>query len=283
MRQDRIPPITQSDPAFRRDLELRVRDGFPVLAALANGPILLALLRSSLLAEETEQELSRCFTPQGVLRPMTALLGLSRARLLREARSYLPFWQTLPVIRGIARFLRMLFRGREQQKEALLLPPAARTRAEPARGMAAAPVTTTNGRGKSGTVASAARVANAAGGTDAAAERLALQRFQKSIRALLSTFVPPEEKLDTVLAELVEKWNPILEAAPKQDLVRDVNALVQDFVHPIRRDFVARPPDLARITSLAEQLSASRSLAKIGNRDPLVRYIQLYMLRTLQG
>ena len=117
----------------------------------------------------------------------------------------------------------------------------------------------------------------------AAAEKLALQRYQRNIRALISSLVPPERKLDAVLADLIEKWNPLLEPGPKQDLVRDVNALVHDFIRPIRRDFIARPPDLARVTLLAEQLSASRSLAKIGSRDPLVRYIQLYMLRALLG
>lgn len=265
MRRDRIPPVTQSDPAFRRDLESRIRDSFPVLAALANGPILLALLRGAPLAEETGQELSRCFTPLGALRPMTALLGLSRARLLREARSYLPFWQTTPVIRGIARFLKMLFRRRDEEEEGQTLSAPSRTRTA------------------TGVIQSSTASAGASGSTKAEADRLALQRCQKSIRALLSTFISPKEKLDTVLADLVEKWNPLLEPAPKRDLVRDVNALVQDFVRPIRRDFITRPPDLARITSLAEQLSASRSLAKIRNREPLVRYIQLYMLRTLLG
>jgi hypothetical protein len=233
----------------------------------SNGPILLAVLGNSPLDEETEREMSRCFTATSMLRPMTALLGLSRARLLREARSYLPFWQTVPVIRGIARFLRLLFRDRPTRPR--LSPDRRGSALVTASGTGSA----TDARGNGATK----------GGAKGAAEKLALQRYQKSIRALISSFVPPQEKLDDALDDLVEKWNPLLEPAPKQDLVRDVNALVQDFVRPIRRDFVARPPDLARITLLAEQLSASKSLAKIRNRDPLVRYIQLYMLRTLLG
>ena len=43
-----------------------------------------------------------------------------------------------------------------------------------------------------------------------------------------------------------------------------------------------RPPDLKRIHALAEQLSASKSLAKIKKRDLLMRYIELYMVRCLQ-
>ena len=41
-------------------------------------------------------------------------------------------------------------------------------------------------------------------------------------------------------------------------------------------------PDLKRIHALAEQLSTSKSLAKIKKRDFLMRYIELYMVRCLQ-
>ena len=186
----------------------------------------------------------------------------------REARSYLPFWQTAPVIRGIARILRLLFRGRAQQQ--LPLSSSARN------GRSAAP-----GGNPHGVPADAA--ASAAPGAKAASEKLAMQRLQGSIRSLLSSLVPADMNLDTVLDDLVEKWNPLIDPGPKEDLVRDVNALAQDFIQPIRRAFLAQPPDLSRITSLAEQLSASRSLAQIRNREPLVRYLQMYMLKTLLG
>ena len=259
MRRDRTPPITQSDGAFRKDLESRFQE-FTVLAALANGPILLAVLRGTRLDEDIKRELSRCFTSRGVLKTPSALLGLSRVDLLREARSYLPFWRTAPVIRGIARFLRMLFRGRDEAREG------------------AARLAQSEDRKRAAAVSLPGPISARAAG-----ERLALQRYQKSLRALISSFVPPETKVEAALADLAEKWNPLLEPASKESLVRDVNALVQDFVRPIRRDFMAHPPDLARITSLAEELSASRSLAGIRNREPLVQYIRLYMARTLLG
>jgi hypothetical protein len=123
----------------------------------------------------------------------------------------------------------------------------------------------------------------AGSGARAATNRQSLQLYQKSIRALIAAYVPAEKKVESVLAELIEKWNPLLEAAPKQDLVQDVNALVQDFVRPIRRDFVLKPPDLKRVRALAEQLSSSKSLGKIRKREPLLRYLELYMLKTLLG
>lgn len=63
--------------------------------------------------------------------------------------------------------------------------------------------------------------------------------------------------------------------------MEDVNALVRDFLRPIRASFQRSPPDSKRIGALAEQLSASKSLAKIVKREPLKRYIELYILRCL--
>ena len=49
----------------------------------------------------------------------------------------------------------------------------------------------------------------------------------------------------------------------------------------MRRALIARPPDLPRIHELAGQLAAGRSLQRIANREALLRYIELYMLRCL--
>jgi hypothetical protein len=98
----------------------------------------------------------------------------------------------------------------------------------------------------------------------------------------VSTYVPQGSTIDATLSQLADKWNPLFAAAQKKDLVEDVNALVRDFLRPVRRSFLVRPPDLKRIHSLAEQLSSSKALAKIKKRDILMRYIELYMLRCLQ-
>ena len=271
LRQDIDPPVTRSDAAFRKDLEARIRDGLPVLGTLANGPILAAILHSIPLDEETRQELARCFTSQGVFRSLSALLGLTRAQLLREARSYLPFWQSMPVIRGLARLLRRLFRRRASDADGSALEAPSRDE----RGAAAA-------RNAAGAL-EARRAASPADGGRAAGDKMLLQHYQKSIRTLIAAYVPADTKMESVLADLVEKWNPLLEPSPKQDLVKDVNALVHDFVRPIRRDFIMKPPDLKRVQALAARLSASRSLEKIRKREPLLRYLELYILKALLG
>jgi hypothetical protein len=197
------------------------------------------------------------------------------------------------VIRSVARFLRRLFRRWHEEEDGMpLYAPLRDGRMasgfpkiavgeprESAIGAAAGPA----GAGGIRAAAPAGALAAAQDSPRPAVDKQVMQRFQKSIRALITVYVPPETKIDAVLADLIEKWNPLLEPGPKEDLVHDVNALAQDFVRPIRRNFILTPPDLNRVKSLAEQLSASKSLAKIRKREPLMRYLELYVLRTLLG
>ena len=80
---------------------------------------------------------------------------------------------------------------------------------------------------------------------------------------------------------LAEKWNPLFDSDGRKNLVEDVNALVRDFLRPIRASFQRNPPDSKRIEVLAEQLSMSGTLAEITKKGPLKRYIELYILRCL--
>ena len=106
-----------------------------------------------------------------------------------------------------------------------------------------------------------------------------LLRYRKHVQSLLSQYVHKGQSVDDLLEEVAEKWNPLFDTQQKRDLVEDVNALVRDYIRPIRRSFLVRPPDLSRIHAIAEQLSASKSLAKIKKREALVRYIELYAVK----
>jgi hypothetical protein len=250
MRRDRTPPASQSDELFTRDLQARVSAQYPVLSVLSNGPVLNALLQAPGLDAGTAEELSRCFVAGGRLKSTARLLGLSRQRLWKEVLTYLPVWQSVPFLRAIARAFRKLLRGRES----------------------AAP---------SATAANSSARLNGADPHPGATERQQLQRFQARLRSLLNACIPEGRTEAAALEELIERWNPLLEPGPKEDLVHDVNALVQDFTRPVRRSLTAQLPDLPRIQALAEKLAASRSLSQIANKDALLRYLELYMLRCL--
>ncbi|MBN1685068.1 MAG: hypothetical protein JW852_00355, partial [Spirochaetales bacterium] len=79
------------------------------------------------------------------------------------------------------------------------------------------------------------------------------------------------------------KWNPLFDPQAKANLVEDVNALVRDFLRKLKRGFLVRPPDAARIRNMAENLGANHAFDQIKNRDALQRYIELYMIGVLGG
>ncbi len=108
-----------------------------------------------------------------------------------------------------------------------------------------------------------------------------LLRYRKHVQSLLSQYVPKGQSVDDLLESLAEKWNPLFDTRAKENLVEDVNALVRDYIRPIRRSFHVNPPNSNRIHALAEQLSASKSLAKIKKKEALVRYIELYAVKCL--
>lgn len=255
LRRDETVKVMKSDPAFARDVDVRVREDYPLLAALANGPLLTLARTDSSIAAAAAEEIGRCLSEPGSLRPFAELMGLSRLKLLKHARSYLPFWQTTPVIRQIAKFFRMLFSGRPHREKS---PDAA---GEPPRQEAQA------------------------GGERAPAESGARDRgsaaYQRAVQSLRSQYVPAGKTIDATLAELAEKWNPLYAEEQKRHLVEDVNSLVRDYLRPVKRTFHVSPPTAQRIHALAEKLSESKALAKIRKRDILLRYLELYMIKCL--
>jgi hypothetical protein len=262
MRQERTPPVSTSDAAFRKDVEQRVKQGYPLLAAMSNGAILYVAGEETAISDDAKAELRKCFAVENILRPFDELLGLSRTGLLKDARMFLPWWMTLPLLGGVVRVLRRMFRGRRTVIEG------------PGPQQAAA-------RAAAGETVKVAKVASADVPADAA-NKENLVRFRRSVASLIAHYVPAGRTIDATLAELAEKWNPLYSPEQKRNLVEDVNALVRDFLRPIRRSFLVRPPDLKRIHALAEQLSGSKSLVQIKKRDLLMRYIELYMIRCLQ-
>ncbi|HTO21519.1 MAG TPA: hypothetical protein VMQ10_03505 [Spirochaetia bacterium] len=261
MREDAPPETCRDDERFRRDVEQRVRAEFPVIPALFHVPLLRLAAEVPSLGAEARTDLERCFSRLDALRPLVTLLGLSRSKLYREARSYLPFWKTAPVIGAIARFLRRLLRPRPAQQARQSGPRISQLSVE--------------------ALAAGGQAADGGAAPRTLTEKQQMEHFRSTLRGLERHYVAAGSTVERTLQDLAERWNPLIDAGPKQDLVRDVNALTRDFLRPIRRTLVAQPPDTSRITALAEQLAASRSLAQIGNREVLLRYLELYMLQVL--
>ena len=126
LRQDLMPAVARSDAAFRRDVDLRVKQGYPLLTAMSNGGLLFLAGEETNISDAARSELSKCFAVESILRPFDELLGLSRVELLKNARMYLPFWLTMPGLSGILRMFRRMFSGRgKKEGEDSMTPPVA--------------------------------------------------------------------------------------------------------------------------------------------------------------
>jgi hypothetical protein len=261
LRTDTYPTAARNDAAFRRDVEVRVKEDQPLLSALSNGSALYLAAELPGTPQAARSEIAKCFSVESILRPFDELLGLNRTQLLKDVRLFLPFWQTMPILSGIVRFFRRLGRRRTADGET---PPPATS----ARVVLGEPVLATEEKG--------------VGSAKDKGQKTNLIQYKRSIQALISHYVPSGKTIDVTLEELAEKWNPLYDTRAKQNLVEDVNALVRDFLRPVRRSFLIQPPDIKRIHALAEQLSTSKSLEKIKKREVLKDYIELYMVRSLE-
>lgn len=108
-----------------------------------------------------------------------------------------------------------------------------------------------------------------------------MQQYRKAIHALKVAYVGEGGDLRTDMKELIEAWNPLVEPQAKADLIEDVNAMVRDFMRSLKRGFSISPPDQDRIRNLAEKVAESDALKEIKRKDPLTRYIELYMIEQL--
>lgn len=271
-RDERTKPM-HGEEAFARDVEMRTKEDYPLLAALASGTLLQQARTETNVSEVARTELAKCFGRGGVLLPLPVLLGLSRTKLLREARSYLPLWQVIPVLNVVVRLLRRLFgaakTARETDEAAGPGPgEAARTiggadRARPAR---------PDGTGR--TDAPAAK-------TPSPMAKESLASYRKAIAGLKARAVPSGKSLPAALDDLAERWNPLYAEGPKANLVEDVNALARDFLRSLRRGFLVSPPTLERLRELAKQLASHKNLDQIRKKEPLERYLEIYFIKIL--
>ena len=271
MRRHASAPAMRNDASFQKDVELKVKEGYPFLTALANAPLLYLARSEANLSPESLEEIRRCFESSGTLRPLNELMGLFRNMILSEARSYLPIWETMPILRQIVALFHKLFSGRhEGGKPAPALSP---------KPQAAAAVRSI---GDEEPPRPARRYQVKTQAAQAVNERDAQARYRRALTLLRDRYVPIGKNVDAALDELAEKWNPLFADGPKRELVDDVNALVRDFLRPVKRSLLSGTPDPQRIHALAEQLCGSKSLVKIKKKEPLLRYLELYIIKCLE-
>jgi hypothetical protein len=110
----------------------------------------------------------------------------------------------------------------------------------------------------------------------------AASRLRQIVNQMVSEELGPEGGVDEALADLAERWNPLIDPVGRANLVADVDALIADYLRPIRGSMLVTPPGRGRISAMAQQLSASLALVRVSKKEPLRRYILLGILKQLR-
>ena len=262
-------PAMKSIGAFQKELTDHVDSEFPLLAGLFTRGLLFLAKEETQIPASVEADMERCFNKEHDLIPIDELLGLDARTLLKDAKSRLPFWETVPMVRHFTGFFKSLFGG-SRKKRAKRKPPPKKTTSfmevRTAKKSASAAGKPASSGGKSKSSAADARA-----------------RMKKAVQVLKKEFLDGDKSLNRTLSQLAERWNPLLDPKAKKNLIEDVNALIRDFLRKLKKSFQLNPPDVPRVQTLAEDLSRNKNLKAIKRKDDLVQYIELYIIKCLDG
>jgi hypothetical protein len=242
-------PEMLEDLNFSREVENYIKTTDPVFYALLNFNLLF-LLRDQIKMPQVETDFTGALLDvktKSVV-PADKILNLSRKTVYTEARLRLPFWQVIPLFSAIVRFFMNLFRPRAVRS------PVGKNKA---RKEEPKPL-------PSGDENQTAQKAH----------------YQEEIEALIRHYLGSGD-IQKEMPALISLWNPLLDPQAKQNLVEDVNSLVRDFLRVKKYRTRLRAPAIGQVDQLAAELSASRNLEAIRDKQHLREYITLYMLKLL--
>jgi hypothetical protein len=249
LKNNRKLPEMLEDLNFSKEVENYVKNADPIFYALLNFNLLF-LLRDQIKMPRIEMDFLNTLLDTGTKSVISAdkILNLSRKAIYAEARLRLPFWQVIPLFSAIVRFFMNLFRPRAERGSA----GKKKKRKEEAETLPS-------------------------GDENQIAQRA---RYREEIEALIYHYLGSGD-IQKEMPALISLWNPLLDPQAKQNLVEDVNSLVRDFLRVKKYRARLRAPTIGQIDELAGELSASRNLEAIRDKQPLREYITLYMLKLL--
>ncbi|MFP4566994.1 MAG: hypothetical protein ACLFNX_10875, partial [Spirochaetaceae bacterium] len=112
LRRNDVLKEMQDDTAFEHVLTTMLKERKPLLYGLLRFDLLHVLATELKLFGSAQEELDRMLDRKNQrIRPLSVVLDIDRRKLLSDAQLRLPFWQALPVLRGIVAWLKRLFLG----------------------------------------------------------------------------------------------------------------------------------------------------------------------------
>jgi hypothetical protein len=280
--------------SFQNDLWRRLENQEPLLSRVLKYELILVCLKETKPSKEVYIEANRILDQkQQKLIPIDDILRLDQKRIMRDARTYLPLWKSIPLIGRLGVFFSKLFGKLAKGAEALKDPSdiyASINRSAGKDGQREV-YTVSRGENRGDGYAGGAGMKQLGGvkpsdggGIRSSSGDRAVNRqveFKKAVYELKNKYLGPEGDLNGSLAELIEEWNPLVDSKAKQNLVEDVNSAVRDFIRKLKRSLMMKPPDEERIRNLSRQIAEYDAFKRIKNKDEFRRYVELYIIKTL--
>ena len=252
---DMLPEMKDQD-AFESRLEKEIRIQSPILSALLHSSFLPLLSYDASGGDDTSKI---SLFVNGQLLPYSDILLMSRQEILNDAKIMLPFWYSMPIVSWIAK---LLFRPPKSKRNK-----TRKTKAEKYREEEEAK------RKEDETTAMLAQNATVS-------KKVA---FREAARNAEHEFVPESSTLNRELDSYEKMWNHHIGNEAHNNLTEDVNSLIRDYIRKTLRTMKVEGFTKDRIHSLAESLMTAPGLQKIRERDALLMYIQLYMIKLVKN
>lgn len=262
-----------NDLAFLKNINIQLKNHFPMLNSLLNYDLLYLAHKDAGPAKSESNEIGRIFHKKKMmLIPLPEIFRLNRKELLAEAKTHLPVWESIPILRNIIHFLKKLFLGNKKT-------------GEPEDDPTVLPILTydasTPGDADKLDFERDESLKNTTGEESKPVNPYRGENYKTTLKRLKEQIVGKETDIDEKLASLAEKWNPLFDPTARENLVEDVNSIIKDYLRRVKHTLKVQPPDLERIRTLAITLSDNRSFDKILKKDYFLWYIEVYILKLL--
>ena len=263
LKNERKLEMMTDNEAFDVHVEKAYREKAPMAYTLTSFDILFLASETEGVPESVAQEIRGevIDTRARKLRPYSIIFDLDRKRLYNEARLLLPFWQAVPVLRGIVKLLKRMFSSG-----------ASGRRSDDAEALVSA-----DEKGEGGESTS-----DNSNGARSSTEQQERATFRKAIRELQKEYMGDYDSVEKRLQDLEGEWNPLLDKTARKNLVEDVDALCRDTLRRMKVLNRKQPPDRARIEALSERIAENEAFDVIRKRSAFRSYLELYMLSLLE-
>ena len=255
-RDYKSPAAMGSDETFHADLEKRIRKEDPLLYAILGYELLYLAISDSGNIKLKAVAQGWIDTRIHSTRPLPIVLNLNRKDLAAEVRSTVPFWLTI----GFFRKLAAIFGGgrkKKNRKKDNSRSSAIRSTISEAQA-AAVPVSKTLRSGNS-------RAAD----------------YKTALNNLKKQFGYSNSNSHLRLEELANQWNPLFDYEARNNLIKDVNNMIRDYMRKILRETAFAVPNQERVENIAELLAGNKAFNVIKKKDSFRNYIVLYIIKTL--